>query len=194
MARKFQILLLGLVLALVGWACSSGGGAAASTAPDIATLAPADNAVSGWVGDPSKLLTAGTTKIARTYDDAVNLIDGSADPYWSTKTGVSAVALAYQNYMNGALTLELRVWQLASAADCATVYADLMTYSQYSSLTWTPITLGDTARISLTNGGTWHLNVCKGAYLIEDILTGDSTTAGQTTLVDFTNVILAKIP
>jgi hypothetical protein len=197
MARFFNALFLGFVLALVGWSCGSGDDAKkTNSGPDVSALAPADNAVPGWAGDATKPLTAGTTKIVRNYNDAVQLIDGSADPYWSTKTGVSAVGLAFQNYANGALTLELRVWQLASAADCAKVYEDLMTYSQYYSLTWNPptITLGDAARISLTGGGTWHLNVRKGAYLIEEILVGDSTDAGQTAMVNFTQAILAKIP
>jgi hypothetical protein len=136
----------------------------------------------------------GKTRIARTYADAVALIDGSADPFFSSS--VTAKALAYQNYVNTgnpAVTINLRAWQFASAADCQTVYASLMNYPTYSSQPWVAGGLGDVSRIA-NSGGTWRVNVCKGAYLIESALLGAGGGSGQNLLVSFVNAILAKIP
>lgn len=194
MARKFQILLLGFVLALVGSACGSSDDKT-TAGPDVSALAPADNEISGWVGDPMNGFN-GVTQIVRTYAAAVQLIDGSADPFFQESTGkVTAKGLAYNKYAKTGttLTIDHRAWQLASAADCATVYADLMNYGQYSGQQWSPIALGDQARIALAVVA--RVNVCKGAYLIETALS-NSTAAdlGQAELLAFVNPVLAKIP
>jgi hypothetical protein len=124
----------------------------------------------------------------------VNLIDGSADPFFNWT--VAAKALAYQNYVNTgnpALTINLRAWQFASAADCQKAYVNTMSYPTYSSQPWVAAGLGDVSRIA-NSGGTWRVNVCKGAYLIESALMGANGGAGQNMLVAFVNAILAKIP
>jgi hypothetical protein len=193
MTRFLNLLFLGFVLSLVGWSCGSGGGDEKKPEPDVSTLAPADNQVSGWVGDTTDAKTFGVTKIAHTFDEATALIDGSADPFYST---VTAKALAYQVYVNSAmpgLKIDLKVWQLASPADCQTVYNALASNPTYVGQPWEPIALGDGARIA-AKGGTVRVNICKGSYLIEAALMGDMTDVGRNTLVAFVNVILAKIP
>jgi hypothetical protein len=195
MARTNRVLFLGLVLALVGAACGSSDDAKTTTAPDVAALAPADNVVPGWVGDTTNATTGGVTKIARNYTDAVNLIDGSADPFWKQSTGITAKGLAMNNYVNTAnatITIEHKAWQLASAADCLTVYADLLTYATYSAQPWQDIALGDKARVA--SAVAVRINVCKGAYLLETSLFGDASSAGKDRLVEFLTPILAKIP
>jgi hypothetical protein len=194
MASFYKALLFGFVLALVGWACGSGGGAAATTGPEVSALAPANDEVSNWIGDTTNVKTGGVAKVATNYTDAVALVDGSADPFWKQSTGIAAKAFAYNTYVNTAnpaITIDHRVWQLASAADCLTVYADLLTYQQYVQ-PWTDVQLGDKARVAIQVAV--RVNVCKGAYLIETSLFGDPSAAGQAELLKFVNAMLAKIP
>jgi hypothetical protein len=170
------------------------GGTTTVTGPDLSALAPANNEVTGWVGDTTNPRTGGVAKIARNKTDAVNLIDGSADPFFSG--GVTAKGLAYQVYVNSvipALGIDLRAWQLASTSDCQQVYANLLSYSTYSGQPWQDIALGDEARIASRGIGV-RVNVCKGTYLIEAALSGDATQQGRDKLVAFVNAILAKIP
>jgi hypothetical protein len=197
MARKFQILLLGLVLALVGWACGSSDAKTTAAGPDISALAPANNDVPGWIGDTTEPLTNGVAQVARNKTDAVNLIDGSADAFYDN--AFVTVALVWNKYVNTtttpALAINHRVWQMATAADCVGIYNWLRANSQtYSLQPWVDVpNLGDVARQSI-QGGTVRINVCKGAYLVETALSGDETTVGQNALRAFMDWVLAKTP
>jgi hypothetical protein len=198
MARFFNSLLLGSVLALVGSACGSSDTKKTETATDITTLAPADNQVSGWIGDTTNLLTNGVPTVATNKTDAVNLIDGSADAFFDN--AFVAKALVFNRYVNttnpaALLTINHKVWQMASAADCVGIYDWLRANSPtYMSQPWQDVAgLGDVARES-NMGGTIRFNICKGAYLVETDMQGDDTAAGETTLRAFVDWVLAKIP
>jgi len=127
-----------------GGAGGSGGGGAGGTAGTdvVSAIIPADNTVSGWTRDPDYPETA--TKVAAlatTQTDAVALIDGGADPFYSST--FSANVFAWQNYFNPNFTpddgsagyyLKLYVLQMPSAAQATALYDSLVdgTHSLYS--------------------------------------------------------------
>jgi hypothetical protein len=101
----------------------------------IATLVPASNEVAGWSFDPDNAKTASAPAVATTKQQAVDLIDGSAEPFYAT--GYQAVAFAWANYVKDTYNLELYVWQMASAADVTKLYVDLLQNPLYAAPTWT---------------------------------------------------------
>lgn len=191
-----------------GGAGGSGGGGAGGTAGTdvVSAIIPADNAVSGWTRDPDYPETA--TKVAAlatTQTDAVALIDGGADPFYSST--FSANVFAWQNYFNPNFTpddgsagyyLKLYVLQMPSAAQATALYDSLVdgTHSLYSTNTWTDMSpaIGDMARI--TNSATdWWINFRKGVYYCEVRLTyAESTdTVGKQQTIDFATAVAAKM-
>lgn len=235
-----RTLLVGFLLALGGWACSSsdssgaggaapgaGGGGAAGAggagaagdggssgsgdggapgtdgggaagpdggpAADITTLVPQNNEVSGWTVDPA----FGAVRSANNYTDAANLpgLDGAVDPFFSD-AAPNAVAVAWENYLNGTLKLDYRLWQMASATDCKGIYDALVRIdSQTASLTWSTLSaIGDMARLSYA-GGIARVQACKNAYYAQAMISGTGAQADKETGAQaFITAAFAKLP
>jgi hypothetical protein len=113
-----------------------------SGSPAPATLVPAAGEISGWTFDPDETKTMDGPAVATNMDDAVALIDGAADPFF-VPGSYSAVGLAWERYVKDPYLLDLKVWQMASAADATKVYSDLLNNSLYSNVTWTTCSATD---------------------------------------------------
>jgi len=167
----------------------------------VAAIVPVDNAVTGWVLDPSEPKVAGkVAAIATTQTAAVDLIDGGADPFYGAS--FAPTVFAWQNYMNSTVnppdgyTLILYVLQMPSVAQATALYDSLVdgTHSLYSTNTWTDASVGDKARI--TNSGTdWWINFRKGTYYSQVRLTYAEKTdlAGKQATIDFALAVAAKM-
>jgi len=122
------------------------GSTAASLVPQASDIA------GGWIPDQDQGFTATNgPRTGTTLDQVTAFIDGGADPFFCTDTAdpqkhcsalYQAQAFAWEIFMQSSgtspYTLDVRVWQMASAADAARVYTDLLQYALYSpnSVTW----------------------------------------------------------
>ncbi|HEX7596885.1 MAG TPA: hypothetical protein VF518_01655 [Polyangia bacterium] len=92
---------------------------------------------SKWVTDPDISYTASGPAVADNLTDITVWIDGGADPFFTS--AYKAQALAWANYVasdDTGYALDLRVWQMASAADAKKLYSDLLGNSLYNNVTW----------------------------------------------------------
>ena len=123
-----------------------------------ATLVPAASELpgGGWQLDPQEPKTASGPGVATTEDEAVALIDGSASPFYCTDLTsqkdcsklYQATGLAWEIYAKDpSYLIELKVWQMASAADATALYSDLLKNSLYSNVTWVDCTGSDPANL-----------------------------------------------
>ena len=179
---------------------SGAGGGQGGTAA-VEAIIPADNAIAGWVRDPSEPKVANKiAAIATTQKQAVDLIDGGADPFYSAS--FTPNVFGWQNYMNSTVnapdgyTMTLYVLQLPAAAQATALYDSLVdgSHSLYATNTWAETTIGDKARI--TNSGTdWWINFRKGVYYCEVRLTYAEKTdlVGQKQTSDFAAAVAAKM-
>jgi hypothetical protein len=188
---------------------SGGGGAGGSGVGGtdaVLAIMPADNAVTGWVRDPSEPKVANkVAAIALTLTEAVDLIDGGADPFYEPPA-FSPNVFGWQNYINSSVnppdgyTLRLYVLQMPSAAQATALYDALVdgSHSLYSnpSIAWTDMSppVGDKARItnSLTD---WWINFRKGVYYCEVRLTYAESTdlVGKQQTIDFATAVASKM-
>jgi hypothetical protein len=86
--------------------------------------------------DPDQPETANGVATATNEIDATTLIDGGASPFFVAGS-YSATGLAWERWVNVAYLMDLKVWQMASAADATKLYGDLLNNSLYSNITWT---------------------------------------------------------
>lgn len=105
-----------------------------------ATLVPALSELPGWVLDPGESKTVGGVATATDFAGATALIDGAADPFFDSTKSYHATALAWERWAKDPYTMDLKVWQMASAADATTIYTDLLSNSLYANVTWTTCT------------------------------------------------------
>jgi hypothetical protein len=121
-------------LSITGLVASKSGSTAVSLVPLPSELA------GKWIYDPEIEMTAAGPVVAKTFDEATNYIDGGADPFYNSGKGYSAKVLAWANYRetpgDAAYYLDLRVWEMASAADAASLYTDLLQNALWSSVSW----------------------------------------------------------
>ena len=96
------------------------------------TLVPAAASSSGWTLDQNVPKTANGVVTATDATSATNLIDGGADPFYDPSKSYSAKGLAWEVYTNGTYSLDLKVWQMASAHDASQIYSDLLSDPLYS--------------------------------------------------------------
>lgn len=104
-----------------------------------------------WIYDPSYVETQAGPVVATTYEQAINYIDGGAAPFY--ESGVTAKVLAWGNYLetdsdkDAPYSLDLRIWEMASASDAGTLYATLLKNSLYSpdNVPWETCQGGDAA-------------------------------------------------
>jgi hypothetical protein len=90
-----------------------------------------------WVTDPDITYTDKGPAVADNLTDITVWIDGGADPFFTS--AYSAKALAWANYVasdDTGYAFDLRVWQMASAADAKKLYSDLLGNSLYNNVTW----------------------------------------------------------
>ncbi len=112
-----------------------------SGSPAPATLVPAADESSGWSLDPNSEKTANGVATAFNSTDAKNLVGDLADAFYDSSRSYQAKGLAWEVYTNGTYSLDLKVWQMASAADASKLFTDLRSDagsdSLYSNVNWT---------------------------------------------------------
>jgi hypothetical protein len=189
--------------AAVGGAGGSGSGGGLGGVAVVENIIIKDNELTNWVRDPSEPKVAKNNQvaaIATTSNQAVDLIDGGADPFYSAS--LTPIVFAWQNYMNtianppDGYTIKLYVLQMPTAAQATALYDSLVdgSHSYYSTNTWADTTIGDKSRI--TNSGTdWWINFRKGVYYCEVRLTYAEKTdlVGQKQTSDFAAAVAAKM-
>ncbi len=122
--------------AVIGFAQKVVGGLTSGT-PAPATLVPLADPTSGWMLDQNSSKTASGVAVATDATSATALVDGAADPFYDTTKSYQAKGLAWEVYSNGTYSLDLKIWQMASATNAAQLYTDLLDNSLYSNITWT---------------------------------------------------------
>lgn len=172
-----------------GGSGTGGGGTGGGGSPTDHVLAafPLNNEVSGWTVDPSVPKTAVARAVtASTEIEAERLIDGAAAPFFASP--FTPTLFAWQNYVNASLpsappdpqfspegaTVVLYIWQMPSSNQASSLYAKLLTYSEYNRKAGTsddwqdPMTpaLADDSRIQDTSSA-WWINFRKGVYYVE---------------------------
>jgi hypothetical protein len=106
----------------------------------MATMPAANELPGSWVIDPdaNSNYTANGPALATTFEKATEYIDGGADPYYPADKTYKATALAWANFKennaskDSPYTLDLKIWEMGSAADTKTLYTDLLSNSLYS--------------------------------------------------------------
>ena len=171
---------------LAVFALAACGGGSSSSGPDIKSFFPADNEVSGWTKDSAKPLQVGVGA-----SGATGLVDGAANPF----IGQGLAQLALGSYVDGVERLDLRVWQMNSAAAATSVYTALLSDSLYSANSWgsCATSIGEACRIAQTTGGNWWINVRKNAYHVEATVS-PSPAATSAQAETFAQAVMAKIP
>jgi hypothetical protein len=110
------------------------GATALSTIPALSELP------GSWSNYPDNSYTVAGPVTATTFEKATEWIDGGADPFFTD--AYKAKAFGFANYIVNDASLadpywfELRFWQMASAADAAKVYKDLLGNSYYNTTEW----------------------------------------------------------
>jgi hypothetical protein len=108
-----------------------------SGSPTPANLVPAPNAIPGWTFDQNNSSTANGPAVANNVSSAEALIDGASFPFYDPSKGYQAKGLAWEVYTNGTYTIDLKIWQMPSAAATAQLYTDLFSEARWASTTWT---------------------------------------------------------
>ena len=149
-------------------------------------LFPADNEIGDWVentdtGDPG-------VEVAKSDDEAVALIDGSAEPF--IEHGFITFGVEY--YASQGMMLELRIWQMDNAAIARELYSDLTdNKSIYMAQPWTDIDVGQQGRVADTGASIW-VNARSGSYYVEskiDQVTDEASNDAQA----FAKAVIAKL-
>ncbi len=182
-----------ILLATVALTLASGCGGGDDDQPiAIETLFPADGEVGSFVEDTGA--GAAGVEVAETSNEIEALIDGDAVPF----DAAGFLVFGRQQYTDGgSYQLEVRVYEMPSAAVAAELYADLVVERDlYSTNTWTDLDIGEASRIANTNGTSFWLNVQKGVYYFE-VRINQATiddTVSQGHAEAFGTAIAGKIP
>lgn len=172
-------LALTLVAAAALVACGS------STAVSIGDLLPKGGEVSGYSVDPA----LPGLQVGKSAAAIEGLVNGDAAPFLEK----GLLAFAWNRYASGTRKLDVRVWQMKSAAVASETYdALVVSASLYAANTWTAVSVGDAGRVANTGASYW-INVRRGAYLVEV----RGTPADDTSRADveaFAKAIAAKAP
>ncbi len=127
---------------------------AAKSGSTALSLVPTAAEIPGsWIVDPDVTFTANGPVVAADFTTATTYVDGGADPFFPKDKSYHAAALAWENYKENDASnpdpygLDLRIWQMASAADARSVYTDVLSEqdSMYRSdiVPWTTCTATD---------------------------------------------------
>lgn len=184
MKRSLAILLaVGLPCAL--WACGGGGGN--GTLP-VEQYLPASGEVTGWVEDTTAANNgAAGPEVCRQADGIPDFINGAIDPFVDTGAWVG---VAWEFYVNGNRTVEVRLYELGNQAACQQVFTYLETHPE--GVPWQPVSLGQAGRMA-DQGPYWKTHARQGNYFLETFtFPGDEATEAPAR--DFAAAILAKLP
>ncbi len=102
-------------------------------------LVPALSEIPGgpWGNNPDEGYTAQGPVFANNFDKIVEYIDGGADPFFDATKSYKAAAFAWATYIETTTEdpihkLDIKVWEMASAADAKALFTDLLANSLYS--------------------------------------------------------------
>jgi len=185
MKRIRTIIATGIALGTLVIGCS---GDESTPAASFESFFPADNAVGSLVEDTS-VGVAGDIDKAVNDQQAAALINGDADPFMSR--GFDAFGIEY--YSDGTHSLELRIWQLKTAASTSEIYTALPTEITRYDAAWETLSLGDGARV-VDSGSSWWLNAHKGKYFVEVVGLAPNDAAGKQVGIDVVTFVVGKLP
>lgn len=181
---------------LVLAACLAGCGK--ETSDTITTLLPAENALPGWVFDP----TYPTQPVIKTNPD---LMVGYPDPGKTGGINGSATPFVQHNfsafiqgfYSNTDYRVKIWLFQMPDVATSVSLFNDIIvTDSVHKSYDWGAASVGDAGRVAFT-GTTAVLNARKGLFYFEVRLEAkNSADVPETTkqiVIDFGNAIASKV-
>jgi hypothetical protein len=104
----------------------------------LALVPSASELPGSWANDSDVGYTADGPVLATDFAKATEFIDGGADPFYDQSKTYKAAAFAWANFKesdpskDSPYGLDLRVWEMASAANAKSLYADLLSNSLYS--------------------------------------------------------------
>ncbi|MBI5480730.1 MAG: hypothetical protein HY906_17865 [Deltaproteobacteria bacterium] len=188
MKRLSSIVGLVPVLAAVTLLGACGGG---SSSTSLDSFFPADNEVTGWTADPA----GSAPQVAPDRDAAEALVDGDIAPFEAAPSPF--VAFAMLKYVNGDYTNDFRIWEVADAAGCSSMYDYLVVNAPtFSSKTWSDESIGAQGR-SATSAAFWWFNACVDKYFLESKVAlaagGQPDQAAHDLGLTFVQAVAAKI-
>ena len=149
-------------------------------------LFPANDEISGYIENTS-FGNAGV-EVAADGDEAIALIDGSADPF----IAAGFIEFGIEYYKNGDSELRLDIWQMNNAQVARTLYSDLTsTNAVYMSQIWTDLDIGQEGRIADTGAYSW-VNARSGSYYIEAKI-NQVTDQGRADAQAFAEAVISKL-
>jgi len=179
-------------------ALSSCGSSSSGSSFELKSAFPAaTGAVGGWIEDPDAMgftsKNPAGVEIATTALQAIAAVDGDADPF--TKRNFVALGREfYKNTIGGtASKLELRIWQMPSAAVATELYTTLPSEDSRYNNTWLTASYGDAGRY-LDTGVSWWYNVRKGAYFIDLMGATPNSAAVKTSAEALLASVVAALP
>ena len=123
---------------------------AAKSGSTALSLVPTAAEIPGsWIVDPDVAYTANGPVATSDSGKAIEWFDGGADPFFDSTKSYHASAVAWENYKENDASksdlyvLDLRVWQMASAADARSVYVDSLQSESFAPVTWATCTATD---------------------------------------------------
>ena len=162
------------------------GGTTGSKSIKFEDLFPVANQVSGWVEDSES--GASGIEIAKSDQEAVDLIDGSADPF----VAHGFELFGREHYKNDTSKLELQVWKMDSAKIAGELFSDLTaTNAVYKSIQWNDLAIGQKGRVANT-GASWWVNAFSGAYYVEAKI-NPATDQSKSDAQDFAKAVISKL-
>jgi hypothetical protein len=183
---KRTLAILAVVLLACPFAACGGGG---NDNPDpVESYVPISGEVGGWLEDTGAANNgAAGAEVCRQATGIPDFIDGAIDPFVDTGAWV---AVAWEFYINGTITLELRLYEMGNATACQEVYDYLATHPE--GVAWESVTLGQAGRTA-DQGPYWKTHARKGNYFIETFtFPGDADT--RPAALDFAGAVLAGLP
>ena len=116
-----------------------------SGTPTPASLIPAANEIPSWAyaQDQDHTATANGPIVVTSQTSATDLIDGGADPFYTSS--YSASGMAQEFYTNGTYIIEIRIWQMGSTTQAKALFTGLLADSLYScdNYPWTQVSPSD---------------------------------------------------
>jgi len=156
------------------------------TPVEIDELFPGNNELGAWIEDTS--VGGAGVEVANTPNEAEALINGDADPF----TSHDFAKFARQNYIDGTRQLELRIWQMPTAAGATEIYDFLVANNSiYMASSWENVAIGAAGRASNT-GASWWVNARSGAFYVESKI-NDITPEGRADAEAFVSAVIANM-
>lgn len=176
--------LLAILATFVATAC--GVSKESTDPPTLEALFPSDNELGSW----AQVADATGTKIeiARTFNDVVGMINGSAEPY----KDVGFKGFGRGRYGDGTRELLLWIWEMNDDSGAVTIFDKLTNKPAYLASSWTTFDAGNSGRYADT-GVKWWLNSRQSTYYVEAWI-GPNDEAGRDRGMAFLKGVLQKMP